>query len=134
MSRPARAAGVILLALLNVVLFAGWTVRGEVAAEAAQPAAEILVFRNATLYTGKDEVPIRNGVLVVKGGKIVYAGTQAGQPDAEALPTETRDLKGAVIIPGLVDTHSHIGLWSRPGSAGTMDGNEASGPVQPGIR
>ena len=129
MSRPARATAVILIALLNVTLFAKWKSPEPLA---ASQAAELQVFRNATLFTGKD-APIRNAVLVVKAGKILYVGTDAGMP-VEAQAGEARDLKGAVIIPGLVDTHSHIGLWSRPGSAGTMDGNEASGPVQPGIR
>src|SRR5215207_481909 len=39
------------------------------------------------------------------------------------------------IIPGLVDTHSHLGLFGRPGGLGTPgDGNEGSGPIQPGLR
>ena len=42
------------------------------------------------------------------------------------------DLKGAVtIIPGLVDTHSHVGVWSRPGvSCEQPTCSEMSGPVQ----
>jgi imidazolonepropionase-like amidohydrolase len=44
------------------------------------------------------------------------------------------DLKGAVIIPGLVDTHSHVGVYSRPSVPANSDGNEMSGPVQPGVR
>src|SRR4029077_3707875 len=47
---------------------------------------------------------------------------------------EIRDLKGAVIIPGLVDTHSHIGIYPRPGVTAHSDGNEMSGPVQSGVR
>src|SRR4051794_7710013 len=119
MSRPARAAAAALVALLGVALFAEWDASAEATPQAAQE-AEILVFTNATLYTGKDEAPVRNAVLVVKRGKIVYAGTDAGKP-VEAQAGEARDLKGAVVIPGLVDTHSHIGLWSRPNTPGSMD-------------
>src|ERR1019366_3103070 len=42
------------------------------------------------------------------------------------------DMTGKVIIPGLVDTHSHIGIFGRLGASG--DGNEMTGPVQPGLR
>src|SRR5205823_13592680 len=41
---------------------------------------------------------------------------------------------GKVIIPGLVDTHSHIGIFGRPMAPGQADGNEMTGPVQPGLR
>jgi imidazolonepropionase-like amidohydrolase len=44
------------------------------------------------------------------------------------------DLKGKTIIPGLVDTHSHIGVWSRPNVPANGDGNEGSGAVQSGVR
>src|SRR5262249_11041066 len=44
------------------------------------------------------------------------------------------DATGQHIIPGLVDTHSHIGIFGRPNTPAHSDGNEASGPVQSGIR
>jgi imidazolonepropionase-like amidohydrolase len=50
---------------------------------------------------------IEDGVLVVEGGKIVAVGprsTVKTPPDAE-----TFDVSGKVLMPGIVDTHSHIG-------------------------
>ena len=44
------------------------------------------------------------------------------------------DVSGKTIIPGLVDTHSHIGVFSRPSVAANVDGNEGSGAVQSGVR
>jgi imidazolonepropionase-like amidohydrolase len=44
------------------------------------------------------------------------------------------DVSGRVIIPGLVDTHSHVGIYPRPPVPGTADGNEMTGPVQPLLR
>src|SRR4029079_19239260 len=45
-----------------------------------------------------------------------------------------RDLTGKTIIPGLVDTHSHVAIFGRPGVQANADGNEMTNPVQPGLR
>src|SRR6185503_211734 len=67
-----------------------------------------------------------------EAGKIVAVGKQS---DIQ-IPNDAvvHDLPDAVIIPGLVDTHSHIGVWSRPSVPANVDGNEGSGPVQPSAR
>ena len=67
--------------------------------------------------------PIQDGALVVSGGKIVAVGSRSSvniPPGAEVI-----DVKGKVIMPGLVDTHSHIGGGS---------GGDSSGPIQPETR
>lgn len=94
--------------------------------------SQAVVFRGARFYPVSGE-PIDDGVLVVQGGKIVSVGTrQAVQPPAGA---EIRELSPeTVIIPGLVDSHSHIGIYPRPGVPAHSDGNEMSGPVQGGLR
>lgn len=92
-------------------------------------ADKLTVFRNATIYTAAADGPLEKAALAVKGGKIVAVGEVLEIPGAEEI-----DLKGAVIIPGLVDTHSHVGVYSRPGVAANSDGNESSGPVQPAVR
>ncbi|MFM7244590.1 MAG: amidohydrolase, partial [Planctomycetaceae bacterium] len=66
---------------------------------------------------------ISQGTIVVVGGTIAAVGTAATTPvpaDATVI-----DCAGKVIIPGLVDTHSHVGGgW----------GGDASGPIQPDVR
>jgi len=100
------------------------------ATQKADKADGSTLYFNATIHTGTGDKPIENGFLLVKAGKIEAVGT--GKPNAVA---DTQiDLKGAVIIPGMVDTHSHIGLWSKPSVAANSDGNEMSGPVQSGVR
>jgi imidazolonepropionase-like amidohydrolase len=88
-------------------------------------------YRGARIHTAAG-APIDNGVLVVQHGKILAVGTA----DATPIPAGAvvHDLAGKVIIPGLVDTHSHIGIWPRPHVPAHEDGNEGSGPVQPGLR
>jgi hypothetical protein len=79
-------------------------------------------------YVGARVIPIAgpeidNGVLVVRAGKILAVGPadQVQIPDG----AERRDVTGKVIMPGLVDTHSHIGGPS---------GGDASGAIQPDCR
>src|SRR5271166_3647867 len=90
-----------------------------------------IVYRGARIHTVAGPV-IERGVLVVHKGKIIAVG-----PDGTvAIPpgAVVRDVSGKTIIPGLVDTHSHIGIFGRPGVAAHADGNEMTGPVQPGLR
>ncbi|MCE9568322.1 MAG: amidohydrolase family protein [Planctomycetes bacterium] len=100
------------------------------AAQKPDKADSTTLYFNATIHTGTGEKPLENGFLIVKAGKIEAIGS--GKPNTVA---DTQiDLKGAVVIPGMVDTHSHIGVWSKPGVSANSDGNEMSGPVQSGVR
>ncbi len=69
---------------------------------------------------------IERGTLVVDAGKIVAVGPVDDVP----IPDDaTRvDVAGKTIMPGLVDTHSHIG------GSGSLGGADGSGPIQPGVR
>jgi imidazolonepropionase-like amidohydrolase len=80
------------------------------------------VFQGAQIIPITGE-PIAHGVLVVQGGKITAVGA-AGQV---AIPAgaEVHDVTGQVLMPGLVDSHSHIGAGS---------GGDGSGPIQPDAR
>lgn len=67
--------------------------------------------------------PIDDGVVIVKGGKIASVGARAGV----AIPAGATvvDCAGKVLMPGLVDTHSHVGGgWGADNSA----------PIQPDVR
>ena len=76
--------------------------------------------------------PIAQGVLVIKGGKIVAVG-EAGKVQIPA-GARIQDATGKVIMPGIVDSHSHIGIDGNPTVSDSQDANEGSSPVQPGLR
>ena len=94
-------------------------------------AAPPIVLTGATVHP-VDGPTIPKGVVVVRDGKIVSVGAVG----TVAIPkgADIRDLTGLTLIPGLVDTHSHLGLFSRPGVSANSDGNEGSGPIQPALR
>jgi imidazolonepropionase-like amidohydrolase len=94
-------------------------------------AEPVQVYRGATVFTVA-QADIADADLVVQNGKIVAVGKRGAVevPDGAIV----LDLTGKVIIPGLVDTHSHIGVYPKPGIEAHQDGNELTGPVQSGIR
>jgi imidazolonepropionase-like amidohydrolase len=111
---------VLLLALLLAVIPAGLA-----------RAAGTLVISGAELVTVSGE-RIPNGRIVIADGKIAALGPAASVPVPEG--AEVRDRAGALVIPGLVDTHSHLGVFALPRVPANADGNESSGPVQSALR
>jgi imidazolonepropionase-like amidohydrolase len=79
-------------------------------------------FRGATIIPIEGE-PISNGVLLVQYGKILGVGKN-GEVNIPA-DAVVFDVTGKVIMPGMVDTHSHLGGGS---------GGDGSAPLQPEVR
>ncbi len=81
-----------------------------------------VAFTGATLIPITGE-PIENGLLLVQHGKI----TAVGRADTVRLSAGVQivDVTGKVIMPGLIDSHSHIGGGS---------GGDSSNPIQPETR
>ncbi|MGA3326155.1 MAG: amidohydrolase [Terriglobia bacterium] len=90
-----------------------------------------LVFRGAKVYSISNP-PLEHGLVVVENGKIKAVGAE-GQV---AIPADATvvDVSGKVIIPGIVDTHSHIGIAGRPPVSANADVNEGTGPVEAALR
>ena len=94
------------------------------AAVASLPAAaqeQPHAFRGATIIPIAG-APIQNGVLVVQGGRITAVGGAETAIPADAV---VHDAAGKTIMPGLVDTHSHIGGG---------DGGDRSNPMHASVR
>ena len=87
---------------------------------AASAHADTRAFVGATILPISSEA-IEDGVLVVEDGRIAAVGPRDGTriPDgAEIVELDA----GAVLMPGIVDTHSHIG---------EVSGGDRSAPIQP---
>ena len=88
----------------------------------ATAGAETRAFTGATIVPVSGQA-IENGTLVIRDGKIMAVGAA----ESVRIPrgATTIDVTGAVIMPGLVDSHSHIG---------EVEGADASAPIQPEAR
>jgi imidazolonepropionase-like amidohydrolase len=90
-----------------------------------------LVIRGAKVYPISGP-PIERGVLVVENGKIVAVGEEGKVKIPRGATIE--DASGKVVMPGIVDSHSHIGIEPNPLASDSGDTNESTGPIQPGLR
>lgn len=103
--------------LLYSLLLAVW-----LSASVCQAQPEPHVFRGATILPVTGD-PIENGVLVVENGTIQAVGAE-GEVDVPSGAVE-HDASGKTIMPGLVDTHSHVGQVS---------GGDRSSALNPSVR
>ncbi len=71
------------------------------------------------------------GYVLIENGDIKAVGE--GTP--EALPNIDLELglPGQVVTPGVIDTHSHMGVYPMPNVEAHEDGNEMSGPAKPEV-
>ncbi len=72
----------------------------------AQPDLNVadMIIKNAKIFTSDKSTP-QATALVVKDGKFVYVGDEAGLAEYEG---EVTDMGGKFIIPGIIDSHMHI--------------------------
>ncbi len=94
-----------LLCALSVMTASAWT--------------QDLALKGGTILTITDGT-IENGTIIIQNGKITAVGKDIQIPDG----IEVIDVTGKYVMPGIIDSHSHIAL---------TDINEATDPVTPQI-
>lgn len=111
MSRATRTAGVLACLAL-----------------AGTSAAQVAV-RGGMVHTVSG-TPIEDGVVIVEDGKITFVGPQA----SASIPDGLRVLTAEVVVPGLIDSRSTIGVSGYLNQRHDQDQVEGSGPIQPELR
>ena len=91
--------------------------------------AQTTAIVHATVLTGAGE-QIDDGVVVMADGRIVAVGdaSTAVPPSAHVV-----DARGKWLTPGIIDAHSHLGVYPSPSVASRQDGNEWTDPNTAGV-
>jgi imidazolonepropionase-like amidohydrolase len=90
---------------------------------------EDVLVRGATIWTVTGETIVGGDVLVRDGKIAAVSATPLALPDGVRLI----DARGRHLTPGLIDSHSHLGVYPTPYVAAHDDGNEATSPTTPDV-
>ena len=78
-----------------------------------------ILIKGGKVYTIANGI-LENGDVLVEGGKITAVGTGLTAPEG----AKVIDAAGKVVMPGIIDSHSHLSLFGDPSIWATSDGNE----------
>jgi len=98
--------------------------RSQYASTHQRKANPPVFIRNATVLTAAGP-EMQHASVYFKDGLIVSVGADTTAPtDATVV-----DGTGKFVTPGIIDDHSHLGVYAAPGTWAESDGNEATNPV-----
>ncbi len=83
-----------------------------------------VLITNATIYDGVGN-KVEDADLLLVDGKIENLGRNLSAPSGAI----EIDGSGKWLTPGIIDNHSHLGVYPSPGTSSHSDGNEMTGPV-----
>lgn len=87
-------------------------------------ASSTVLITNAMILDGIGGM-IEGGSVLLEDGRISAIGEDITAPDG----ADTIDAEGKWVTPGIVDNHSHLGVYASPGVHAHADGNEVTAPV-----
>ena len=90
---------------------------------AGENGKEVYLIKGAKIHTVTNGT-IEKGSILLRDGKIAEIGSSLEAPEG----AEVIDASGMIVTPGLIDSHSHLGLGP---SGGTTEDNEGSNPSTP---
>ena len=123
-----RTAVVLGLGLLGCVS-ANPPAAGPASPEPAAKAESWLLVRGGRVMTAAGPT-LKRGDVLIRGGRIEAVGEYLEAPAG----ARTLDARDRWVTPGLIDPHSHLGVYPVPHSEANADGNESSSPFTPDVR
>ncbi|HEY2781575.1 MAG TPA: amidohydrolase [Steroidobacteraceae bacterium] len=114
---------------LALLFFVAFAVSGALAAEPFPSTYQVpvnapVLIQGATVLTGTGERLDGTDVLISNGRIQAVGKGLTAPPDARIV-----DAHGKWVTPGIIDIHSHLGVYASPAVKGLDDGNEATAPV-----
>ncbi len=91
--------------------------------------APAVLIRGATVMTAAGKI-FAPGFILMRGGHIEALGEGQGPDPQDARVIEAA---GQFVTPGIIDTHSHMGVYPMPFMDGLEDGNEMTSPTTPEV-
>ena len=91
------------------------------------PSAPVLL-QHATVLTGTGE-RLDDADVLMADGRVVSVGQGLQAPTGATV----LDARGKWVTPGIIDVHSHLGVYASPGVDAHSDGNEMVNPVTPNV-
>jgi imidazolonepropionase-like amidohydrolase len=95
-----------------------------------RPSPPVLI-THATVLIGTG-ARLTDSPLLLRDGKIAAVGVEAAAA-ATTAGAEVVDASGKWVTPGIVDPHSHLGVYPSPAVDANADGNEATNPDTAGV-
>lgn len=90
--------------------------------------SDTVLIRDATVLTGTGE-RLENGDVLMRDGKIAAVGTDLAAPEG----ARVIEAAGKWVTPGIIDVHSHLGVYPSPSVEAHADGNEMTDPNTAGV-
>src|SRR3954466_8379146 len=86
-------------------------------AAAVASAQPVTVIKTSSLIDGRSDTPKENQVIVIRGNRIESVGSGTAIPAG----ANVIDLTGMTVMPGLIDSHTHIFLQGEDPAEGGYD-------------
>jgi imidazolonepropionase-like amidohydrolase len=108
-------------------LLLGGVAFGQSSAGQSGAASAVTVIRAGTLIDGKSDQPRRDQVIIVRGNRIESVADAASAKTPAG--ATVIDLSKATVLPGLIDSHTHIFLQGEAPAQGGYDANILTAPL-----
>ena len=100
---------------LSTAFVLSWALSGAMclAQQPANVASEARIYLGGDILTMRGTTPEYVESLVVKDGKILFAGSLAESARLAGTNSKRIDLKGKTLLPGFIDTHGHFVYFGK---------------------